>query len=289
MFRWQANTLRQGIGDLSLEAVQAQINELSRVLTSCGPIYRDTDGGPFEIYGESLPDAGVSGDHTILHVTQGNQRAGEATNPHLYAAIFDGPVKFTFPVQAARRATATANWTGANGTGTVAATDNTTGDAITITLYSTGKGMDPNVRSGDTVPYWRTNDGVNIAISDDDAIGTVKMWKGTAANVRGGWTILTAAHQRYIRAHESTAGGTGGVNSHTHVATASSIAPVISVIAGVVPSGATEDVTPGAGSTVALANHGHDASQTSHSHTIDIQTASNEPNYYDLILIERTS
>lgn len=271
MFSLQATALRTGAGALTLESLQQQVNEMQRLLTACGPIYRNVDEGSFDIYGSSRDNAGVSEDYAVLNVTQGNARAGQSTNPNLYAAKFDGPVKFTSTVfGTARLATATANWSGSGGSGTVAATDNVTGKAITVTLRSNGVG-DPNIRSGQTFGFWYLPNGTPFAFSSDDKIGTVKMWGGDVGDVPGGWEVVAGADARYLRGNDDTYGGTGGNASHTHTVSVS----VGSNTTGITIDSATTGMTiSGSSAFTGYAETGitvsdHPASDWNHSHTVN--------------------
>jgi len=233
--------------DSQFSSLVGQINQSyaqqMRVLTSCGARELDTDGFEFKVYGESGPNAGKAdsrttttpnspGDHGTLRVTQLNPNAGKTSNPNLFAAIFEGPVKFThLPWGAVRLATATANWNNVVHPGdcTVAATDDETGDAVTIQLYRPGPAVDPNVRTGYQVAYAYDADGFPTAVSGylDCKIGMIKVWSGAIGDIPAGWQLCNGTNgtpdlrDRFLVGAGSTyaVGATGGATTHTHIGT----------------------------------------------------------------------
>jgi hypothetical protein len=115
-----------------------------------------------------------------------------------------------------REATATANWD--TTTATVAATDDETGDAISVQLPRTTPG-DPNVRSAGKILYFinRLGNNVSMGAHMDDKIGTVKDWTGSVANIPGGWALADGSANsspgsgydytgRFRLGHDTTAG-----------------------------------------------------------------------------------
>ncbi len=237
------------LGQLSLsdqaalvQSINGALNIFTRVLTGCGGGHRDTDGAEFYLFGDSPNTAGAydgddvettaaadNKDHAIFRVSQLNPNAGETSNPRLYAAIFEGPVKFTHaPKGTIRFATASANWVNAvhPATPTVAATDDATGDALVIDLYRSGPDTDPNVRVGYAVPYALDSTGAPFAVYSYSSlkIGFGTFWTGAIADIPAGWQLCNGTNgtpdlrDRFLVCAGLTYAveATGGAVTHTH-------------------------------------------------------------------------
>ena len=217
----------------SLAKTNAQNNSVfdlwQNVVTACGPLEHDTDGSTIDLRGNSGPHAGQSGDHAILEVTQENPLAGTSTNPYLYSAIFNGPVKFSHPPRGVVRiATATANWVNAvhPAIPTVAATDDEDGTVLSIRLYRPGPSVDPNVRSGYQLGYMLDVNGNAVGMTGylDDKIGMVKLWTGAVIDIPAGWQLADGTNgtpnlqDRFIVGAGNTyaVDATGGAAAHVH-------------------------------------------------------------------------
>lgn len=244
MYRRQAQQLATArVGTLADDpvALRGQVNSVldtwQNVLTACGPLEHDTDGGQINLYGEAPVNAGMSDDWAVLRISQSNQFEGEASNPNLYAQILDGGLKVNGrlvvpaaePIYGiARIATATGNWVNNAhpAVPTVAATDNDTGDVLSILLYRTSPAMDPNVRTGYTVVYALDLAGNAVATCGyvDDKVGMVKVWSGAVIDIPGGWQICDGTNgtvdlrDRFLVGAGTTyaVGATGGATTHGH-------------------------------------------------------------------------
>ena len=172
MFRVQREQLR-GAPPSTLDGLARRIDEITQVLVGCGAMERDVGShGDFQLYGDSNQSAGISDWFATLDVWQQNRRAGTAQQPKLLAARFRGPVKFDNPIFGVLRA----------------ATDDETGEALTVHLFANTPGKQPNIRSGATFWYFYDLDGTPRALSEDDAIGTIKMVNSTSI-IPGGWVV----------------------------------------------------------------------------------------------------
>lgn len=261
MFRPQASALRTQFAGADAAQLRGELEnfagDLFQLLTGCGALDHDTDGQSFDLTGHSPNTAGVSGDHAILDVRQLNQNAGSTSNPYLYAARFEGPVKFTEPPQTTFVVTTTAKWT--DGTPpTVAATHADLG-AITVRLNNTST-QDPNVRSGETILITRGDDNNYYALDSqlDGKVGkSVLPWYGAVASIatdRPGWQLADGTNgspnlvDRFLVGAGSTysLGATGGATAHSHT------------ISGTSDNNSVYTITMG-GSVAAGGDHDHTA------------------------------
>jgi hypothetical protein len=118
-----------------------------------------------------------------------------------------------------RKATATGNWSGNN----VAATDDVTGEVLSIYLPATMPG-DPNVRSGAPIYYMTANDGEKVCLTDymDDKIGTLKAFNADGNNPVPGWFHHSDSAGKVVPNYLAgdpdypTTGATGGNKQHDH-------------------------------------------------------------------------
>ncbi|MGD9645213.1 MAG: hypothetical protein AB7U73_05840 [Pirellulales bacterium] len=104
------------------------------------------------------------------------------------------------------------------------------GNPIDVRVYlpsdDAGK-VHPNVRAGQTIAYTVDAAGVPFSLDAkvaDDPIGTVKMWVGNIATLRGGWRELSAMRGRFpvgvgpgdAYYDPSVLGAADGTSHHTH-------------------------------------------------------------------------
>jgi len=128
--------------------------------------------------------------------------------------------------------------------------------------------------------------------------GVISMWSGSAAAIPSGWNLCDGTNGtpnligKFIKS-ASTAGGTGGSNTHSHSHTLSAGAHTLSIAE--MPS---HTHLSGGPNTLAGGNHGgyyngygyytgSEGGSSSHSHSLSgsITSGSNEPAYFELCYI----
>ena len=164
---------------------------------------------------------------------QAEAEYADGTERHIiHRGIFEyrNRVHFADDTEIVRWGLAQANWTNVAGNESYVEcrecddrAGTSPGTAVTVFLPRVGS-LDPNVRAGDVIPFLIDLEGDAVCCGDylDDAIGTVKGWKGSVGAVPGGWQSLAAAAGRVLVGYNAADADydniaeTGGAKTHTH-------------------------------------------------------------------------